>query len=155
MRKRGRTESCAGLDGPVVLLSPGAGWGAKRWPAERYGAVAAALHAQGYMCPGRAGPLLSLRSARRPTLRSPARTGAERDHGPSSPSQYFVRPRLRLGVTWQGGKDGRKWLSSSRGANFHGLLDYVQSLGCNPLAKKPACGPLARLVFSDHPRGAG
>jgi heptosyltransferase-1 len=34
---------------PVVLLSPGAGWGAKRWPAERYGAVAAALHAQGCM----------------------------------------------------------------------------------------------------------
>jgi heptosyltransferase I len=33
--------------GPVVLLSPGAGWGAKRWPPERYGAVAADLHAQG------------------------------------------------------------------------------------------------------------
>ena len=25
---------------PVVLLHPGAGWGAKRWPADRYGAVA-------------------------------------------------------------------------------------------------------------------
>ena len=34
---------------PVVLVSPGAGWGAKRWPAERYGAVAAELHAQGCM----------------------------------------------------------------------------------------------------------
>jgi heptosyltransferase-1 len=33
---------------PLVLLHPGAGWGAKRWPAERYGAVAAALAAQGY-----------------------------------------------------------------------------------------------------------
>jgi heptosyltransferase I len=31
----------------VVLLSPGAGWGAKRWPAERYGAVARDLHQQG------------------------------------------------------------------------------------------------------------
>ncbi len=33
---------------PLVLLHPGAGWGAKRWPAERYGRVAAALEARGY-----------------------------------------------------------------------------------------------------------
>jgi heptosyltransferase-1 len=33
---------------PLVLLHPGAGWGAKRWPAERYGAVAAALARRGY-----------------------------------------------------------------------------------------------------------
>jgi heptosyltransferase I len=33
---------------PLVLLHPGAGWGAKRWPAARYGAVAGALKAQGY-----------------------------------------------------------------------------------------------------------
>ena len=33
---------------PVVLLNPGAGWGAKRWPAERYGAVAAQLNADGF-----------------------------------------------------------------------------------------------------------
>jgi heptosyltransferase-1 len=31
-----------------VLLAPGAGWGAKQWPAERYGAVAAALDRAGY-----------------------------------------------------------------------------------------------------------
>jgi heptosyltransferase-1 len=42
--------------GPVVLLSPGAGWGAKRWPAPRYGAVAAALHAQGCTVLVNAGP---------------------------------------------------------------------------------------------------
>jgi heptosyltransferase-1 len=30
-------------DNPVVLLNPGAGWGAKCWPAERYGRVAQAL----------------------------------------------------------------------------------------------------------------
>jgi heptosyltransferase I len=34
--------------GALVLLHPGAGWGAKRWPAERYGALAAALRARGY-----------------------------------------------------------------------------------------------------------
>jgi heptosyltransferase-1 len=33
---------------PLVLMHPGAGWGAKRWPAERYGRVAAALAARGY-----------------------------------------------------------------------------------------------------------
>jgi heptosyltransferase-1 len=32
----------------LVLLHPGAGWGAKRWPADRYGALAAALKARGY-----------------------------------------------------------------------------------------------------------
>jgi heptosyltransferase I len=32
----------------VVVLSAGGGWGAKRWPPERYGAVAAALHERGY-----------------------------------------------------------------------------------------------------------
>jgi heptosyltransferase I len=32
----------------LVLLHPGAGWGAKRWPAERYGALAAALKSRGY-----------------------------------------------------------------------------------------------------------
>ncbi len=41
---------------PVVLLSPGAGWGAKRWPAARYGAVAAALHGSGCLVLVNAGP---------------------------------------------------------------------------------------------------
>lgn len=31
---------------PSVLLNPGAGWGSKRWPVERYAAVAAALAAR-------------------------------------------------------------------------------------------------------------
>jgi heptosyltransferase I len=33
---------------PLVLLHPGAGWGAKRWPMARYGALAAALRTNGY-----------------------------------------------------------------------------------------------------------
>jgi len=44
------------LHRPVVLLSPGAGWGAKRWPAERYGAVAAELQVHGCMVLVNAGP---------------------------------------------------------------------------------------------------
>jgi len=38
----------AELPQPFVLLSPGAGWGAKRWPTDRYGAVARNLAAAGY-----------------------------------------------------------------------------------------------------------
>jgi heptosyltransferase-1 len=34
--------------GGLVLLAPSAGWGAKQWPAERYGAVAAELSRAGY-----------------------------------------------------------------------------------------------------------
>lgn len=41
---------------PVVLLSPGAGWGAKRWPADRYGAVARDLQQQGNTVLVNAGP---------------------------------------------------------------------------------------------------
>lgn len=33
---------------PLVLLHPGAGWGAKRWPPRRYGRVAAQLASRGY-----------------------------------------------------------------------------------------------------------
>jgi heptosyltransferase-1 len=33
---------------PFAILNPGAGWGAKRWPAERYGEVACALAKRGY-----------------------------------------------------------------------------------------------------------
>jgi heptosyltransferase I len=38
----------AQLPQPLVLLSPGAGWGAKRWPPDRYGAVACRLAEAGY-----------------------------------------------------------------------------------------------------------
>jgi heptosyltransferase-1 len=31
----------------IAVIAPGAGWGAKRWPAERYGALAAALDGRG------------------------------------------------------------------------------------------------------------
>ena len=39
-----------------VLLNPGAGWGAKQWPAERYGAVAAELAKDGARCLVNFGP---------------------------------------------------------------------------------------------------
>lgn len=41
---------------PFVLMSPGAGWGAKRWPADRYGAVARRLADAGYAVVINSGP---------------------------------------------------------------------------------------------------
>jgi heptosyltransferase I len=40
-------ERAGKLPQPLVLLSPGAGWGAKRWPPERYGEVARRLTQEG------------------------------------------------------------------------------------------------------------
>ena len=44
------------LPAPFVLLNPGAGWGAKRWPGERYGELAARLHDAGFSIVVNAGP---------------------------------------------------------------------------------------------------
>jgi heptosyltransferase I len=43
-----RVDRIVSSSRPVALLHPGGGWGAKRWPAARYGALAAALKAQSY-----------------------------------------------------------------------------------------------------------
>lgn len=42
--------------GPAVLINPGAGWGAKRWPVERYADVARALLNRGFRIFVNAGP---------------------------------------------------------------------------------------------------
>jgi heptosyltransferase-1 len=41
---------------PAVLINPGAGWGAKRWPVERYAAVAQQLIGRGWRVLVNAGP---------------------------------------------------------------------------------------------------
>lgn len=46
----------AAIAAPFVLLNPGAGWGAKRWPAERYAEVAIRLRDAGYDVVVNAGP---------------------------------------------------------------------------------------------------
>jgi heptosyltransferase I len=52
-----RAETWAdGLNQPFVLISPGAGWGAKCWPTERYGAVASRFHQAGYKILVNTGP---------------------------------------------------------------------------------------------------
>lgn len=55
-RDRAADRKAAELPRPFILLSPGAGWGAKRWPAERYGQVAGALVQQGYAVVVNSGP---------------------------------------------------------------------------------------------------
>jgi heptosyltransferase-1 len=44
------------LGKPVVLIHPGAGWGAKRWPAERYGAITEEFANRGALVLINAGP---------------------------------------------------------------------------------------------------
>lgn len=48
-------EACT-LPQPFVLISPGAGWGAKRWPPERYAAVSRLLADAGYSVIINSGP---------------------------------------------------------------------------------------------------
>lgn len=43
-------------ESPAVLINPGAGWGAKRWPVERYARVAQQLVARGFRVLVNAGP---------------------------------------------------------------------------------------------------
>ena len=45
-----------GIEQPTVLINPGAGWGAKRWPIERYAAVAQQLIDRGLRVVVNAGP---------------------------------------------------------------------------------------------------
>jgi heptosyltransferase I len=47
---------CDRVKAPFAIINPGAGWGAKRWPVERYGAVAKGLVALGYGVVVNAGP---------------------------------------------------------------------------------------------------
>lgn len=52
----GAEHKASTLPAPFVLLNPGAGWGAKRWPAERYSIIASRLHEAGYGVVVNAGP---------------------------------------------------------------------------------------------------
>ena len=49
-------EAAPARTGPLVLVNPGAGWGAKRWPAERYAEVARRLAHEGCQIVVNAGP---------------------------------------------------------------------------------------------------
>ena len=50
------TSSSGGAPRPIVLLAPGAGWGAKRWPPERYASIARGLANRGFRVVVNAGP---------------------------------------------------------------------------------------------------
>lgn len=51
-----RADQLVSPSEPAVLINPGAGWGAKRWPLERYVAVANALIAKGFRVLVNTGP---------------------------------------------------------------------------------------------------
>lgn len=49
-------DTFSGAARPIALITPGAGWGAKRWPPERYAAVAEGLTERGMLVVVNAGP---------------------------------------------------------------------------------------------------
>jgi heptosyltransferase-1 len=63
---------CTETSGPIVLMNPGAGWGAKQWPAARYGEVAKALAGMGYCVVVNTGP--SEESMAKEVVRASGRT---------------------------------------------------------------------------------
>jgi heptosyltransferase-1 len=50
------TDTFPGATRPIALITPGAGWGAKRWPPERYASVAEGLAERGLHVVVNAGP---------------------------------------------------------------------------------------------------
>ena len=68
-QRRDRIGNCADTaSGDFAIVNPGAGWGAKRWPAERYGEVASGLAGLGIRSilnygPGRRGNVTRGRDA--------------------------------------------------------------------------------------------
>lgn len=50
------SSAFSGTARPIALITPGAGWGAKRWPPERYAEVAAGLTQRGFDVVVNAGP---------------------------------------------------------------------------------------------------
>lgn len=52
----GAERSFGEYPAPLIVLNPGAGWGAKRWPSERYGAIARAFVEKGFIVLINAGP---------------------------------------------------------------------------------------------------
>ena len=80
-RRAGATQLLAspasGAARPIALITPGAGWGAKRWPPERYAAVARGLADRGIARPGqRRSRRRVARCAQSPPAAQPRRSAA-------------------------------------------------------------------------------
>ncbi|HTJ31093.1 MAG TPA: glycosyltransferase family 9 protein, partial [Acidobacteriaceae bacterium] len=100
---------------PVVLLHPGGGWGAKRWPAERYGVVAAELARRGAEILVHAGPGEEEALAR---VALEVAHGAGRAVSCSIPELISLSRRVSLVI---GGDTGPAHLASSLGKAVVGL----------------------------------
>jgi hypothetical protein len=67
-------------------------------------------------------------------------------------AQHSIGPQFRVAVHWKQWKNRGQWLPYSGRTDLYRLLDHVHTVGAHPFAEKPARGPLAGLVFSNHPR---
>lgn len=100
---------------PFVLLNPGAGWGAKRWPADRYAAVAVCMREAGYNVLVNAGP----------GEESLADEVAEASGGAASPLQSSLSELIAV-TRWAalviGGDTGPVHLASALGRPVVGIF---------------------------------
>ena len=144
----GATEPGAtGPDGRgPVLVHPGAAFGAKRWPADRFAAVAAALDAPGVPV------LLTGSGAERPLAEEVARRAG-------LPTDRVLAGRTDLGQLCDlvaaaslvvSGDTGVAHLASALGVPSVVLFGPVDPAQWGP----PAAGPHIALAHPDHRRGA-
>ena len=108
-------ELLVGSNQPVVLLNPGAGWGAKRWPAERYAAVAAGLAARSFRVVVNAGP-------GEEQLAETIRTGSNGAAIPAHCTLGQLIALTRRGVLLIGGDTGPLHLACALGVPVVGIF---------------------------------
>lgn len=97
---------------PIALIAPGAGWGAKRWPPERYAAVAAGVAQRGFNVVVNAGP------GEEPLAAAITASGAAIAVTPTLPQLIALTRRIALCI---GGDTGPLHLASALGRPVVGI----------------------------------
>lgn len=129
---------------PITLITPGAGWGAKRWPPERYAAVAKALAQLGLHVVVNAGP------GEEPLAAAITSTGAATQLSATLPQLIALTRRIALCI---GGDTGPLHLACALGRPVVGIY------GPTDPGRNGPYGTRARVLRSpdsrrDHSRRA-
>ena len=122
---------------PIALIAPGAGWGAKRWPPERYAAVARGLAQRGLHVLVNCGPGEEMLAA--PIIA----TGAATSLNVTLPKLIAVTRRIALCV---GGDTGPLHLASALGRSVVGVYGPTDPSRNGPF------GTRARVLRSPESR---
>ena len=129
-------DTFPGAARPVALITPGAGWGAKRWPPERYAAVAEGLAERGFGVAINAGPGEEALAAAIATGRAVALTA-------TLPQLIALTRRIALCI---GGDTGPLHLASALGRPVVGIY------GPTDPSRNGPYGTRARVLRSPESR---